>query len=212
MSQSFQSLSETRLQEELISRADQMRKQVARKIPVNLQSIVSSDDVLQEVWIAAFGSLRSFRADRPDALARWLSTLLERRVIDACRAARAQKRGGGEEVRNRPATVGSFVDLFDRLASPHRTPSRELSAKEATDAVRIALGSLPENRRQAVWMRHIEGHSMAEVAAAMETTPGAVNSLVYNGLQQLRQQLDRAARFFSDAADDRPEGAAVRPA
>ncbi len=209
MSQAFQPLSEARLQAELIRHADRMRLQVARKIPANLQSVVSSDDVLQEAWITAFRDLPSFRPNRPDALTRWMGTILERKLIDACRSARALKRGGGRAAGNGPGAAGSFVDLFDRVVSSHRTPSREVSAKEAVDAVRIALGSLSDDRRQAIWMRHIEGRTMAEVAAAMEKTTGAVSSLVFNGLRQLRRRLDRAARFFSDAADDAPEAAAV---
>ena len=205
-----QSLSEACLQEELTKHAERMRLLIAAKIPASLQSVVSPDDILQEVWITAFRGRRGFRQNRPDALSRWISTMLERKLIDACRSARAQRRGGGRDGRNVPVAVGSFVELFDRLAAGQRTPSREVSAKEAADAVRVALGSLPDNRRQAIWLRYIEGRPLADVAAVMGKSPPAVNSLVYNGLRQLRQRLERAAKFFSDAGDEPPEDAVVR--
>ena len=210
MAHAPQLLSETRLQEELTRRADRMRLSIAAKIPASLQSIVSPEDILQEVWITAFHKREEFRQNRPDALTRWINTTLERKVIDACRAARAERRGGGRDGRNVPIAVGSFVELFDRLAAGQRTPSREVSAKEAADAVRVALGSLPDNRRQAIWLRYIEGRPLADVAAVMGKSPPAVNSLVYNGLRQLRQRLERAAKFFSDAGDEPAGDAAVR--
>jgi RNA polymerase sigma factor (sigma-70 family) len=94
------------------------------------------------------------------------------------------------------------VELLDCLAAKQRTPSREVSVKEATHAVRIALSSLPEKRRQAIWMRHIEGKSLAEIAQAMRKTNPAVNSLLFNGLRQLRRRLGCADRFFSDSPGD----------
>ena len=208
MSHTQQTLTEANLQEFLLTRANRLHRQAARKIPPRFKSVISVEDILQEVSIAAFRGLPSFRADRPDAFDRWMTILVERKVVDACRGARTLKRGGDRRaVKNRRSQASSFVDLFDRIASSRRTPSREVSAKEATHAVRIALGSLPDDRRRAIWMRHIEGLPLAEIAGAMHKTNAAVNSLLFNGLRQMRRRLGRAANFFSDAPDDLPRGA-----
>ena len=205
MSHAQRTLTEAELQELLLSRANRLHRQAARKIPPRFKSVISAEDILQEVSIAAFRGLPSFREDRTDAFDRWMTTLVERKVVDACLAARTLKRGGDHlTVRNRRSRASSFLDLFDRVASSGRTPSREVSAKEATRAVRIALGSLPDDRRRAIWMRHIEGLSRAEIAEAMHKTDAAVNSLLFNGLRQMRRRLGRAAMFFSDASDDLP--------
>jgi len=201
-------LTEAELQELLLTRANRLHRQAARKIPPRFKSVISAEDVLQEVSIAAFRGLPSFRADRPDAFDRWMTTLVERKVVDACRAARTLKRGGGHgTVKDKRSRASSFVDLFDRVVSSGRTPSREVSAKEAIHAVQVALGSLPDDRRRAIWMRHIEGLPPAEIAGAMHKTNAAVNSLLFNGLRQMRRRLGRAAKFFSDAPDDLPHGA-----
>ena len=192
-----------KLEELLLAGADRLRRHVAGKIQSDLRQVISPEDVLQEVWIAAFRGMGSFRADRPDAFDRWMTLLVGRKLIDACRAARALKRGGGHRVvRVNPDRATSLEALFQRAVVPCRTPSREVAAAEARDAVQIALGALPENRRRALWMHHVEGWSLAETAEAMEKTPAAVNSLVFNGLRQLSGLLGRATRFFSDAPDD----------
>ena len=164
---------------------------------------MSADDILQETWIAAFRHVGSFRANRPDAFDRWITVIAERKLIDACKGARRLKRGSTQRAAQpKPHQTTSWMDLFSYVASQERTPSRVMSAKEAQCAVQVALSSLPEDRRRAVWMRHIEGRSVAETAEAMKKTPAAVTSLVFNGLRQLGRQLGQAAKFFSDAPDD----------
>ena len=208
MSHTQRTLTEAELQELLLTHANRLHRQAARKVPPRFKSVISAEDILQEVSIAAFRGVPSFRADRPDAFDRWMTTLVERKVVDACRAARTLKRGGGRRtVKAKRSRASSFVDLFDHVVSSGRSPSREVSAKEAVHAVRIALGSLPDDRRRAIWMRYIEGLPLAEIAEAMHKTNAAVNSLLFNGLRQLRRRLGRSAKFFSDAPDDLPRRA-----
>jgi RNA polymerase sigma-70 factor (sigma-E family) len=52
-----------------------------------------------------------------------------------------------------------------------------------------ALGRLPANRRAAVVLRYWEDHSIERVAEIMRTTPGAVRSHCFRGLQDLRAML-----------------------
>lgn len=184
----------------LITGAPRLRQYLATKIPMKLQGVISAEDVLQEVWLAAFQGLGAFRQDGPDALDRWLTCIAHRKLLKAIKAARRVKRGGREVILQGNANrVSSMLDLFVRVASPARSPSSEAAAAEAIDAVQIALASLPEARRRAVWMRHIEGRPCDEIAEAMGKTKPAVNSLLFHGLQQLRDRLGEPARFLSDA-------------
>ena len=196
-----------KLEELLLAGADRLRRHVAGKIPSDLRQVISPEDVLQEVWIAAFRGMGSFRADRPDAFDRWMTLLVGRKLIDACRAARALRRGGNHRVmRVNPDRATSLEGLFRRAVPTCRTPSREVAAAEAIHAVQMGLATLPENRRRAIRMHHLEGRSLAETAEAMDKTLPAVRSLIFNGLRQLGRQLGRAAKFFTDASDDLGDG------
>jgi RNA polymerase sigma-70 factor (ECF subfamily) len=192
-------LDEATAQGLLMERADALHDYIRRALPSDLARVISAEDILQEVCISVFHGLAQFRADGPDSFDRWVTSLVQRRLVDAIRKARAVKRSGGRRIGDRAQLrTTSYIQLFERVASQQRTPSSEDAAKEAAHAVQIALSTLPEDYRCAITMRHIDGRSQAEVASAMARTLPAVNSLLYRGLRMLRSRLEPSRRFFSD--------------
>jgi RNA polymerase sigma-70 factor (ECF subfamily) len=192
-------LSRETLHEELLPRVAWLRRYVHAKIPTRLSATVSADDILQEVWMAAYRTVSTFTPDGPNAVERWLVTIAKSKVVDAIRTARQLKRGGDRrQLRNAQRRLTSFSELFARIQSPQKTPSGEFGAIEVGHAVSIALNLLGEDRRQAIQLHYIEGLSHKEIAGEMGKTEAAVNSLVYNGLRELRSLLGDAAKYFSD--------------
>ncbi|MFH1417610.1 MAG: RNA polymerase sigma factor [Planctomycetota bacterium] len=181
-------------------RAPRLRNYLAMRIPSELRRLISAEDVLQEVWIAAFQGLSGFRADGEDALDRWLTCLAQRKMVNAINTATRVKRGGRLRIVHEADRASSLADLFARVVSPGRTPSSEAAATEAVDAMQIAIASLPDARREAIWMRFIEGRSPDAIAQAMGRTKSAVNGLLFHGLRQLQAQLGNAGKYLSDAA------------
>ena len=198
MSGPANTLDKATLQEYLLKDAPRLGRYIASKIPRDLGDLTSPDDIMQEVWITAFRGLSSFRADRPDALARWITTIANRRLIDAFRATRALKRRGRIlDVKIADHRRSSMIELFDCVSLYTHTPSSEISQKETVGAVQLALASLPEDRRRAIWMRHLDGYSVAEIARKMQKTVPAVHSLLFRARKELAEHLGRASRFFS---------------
>ena len=199
MIQVTQPLDDLTLQRCLLSRASRLRIYVNSKIPAKLKGFMTAEDILQEVWIDAFRGVSRLRGNDAEDFDRWLMTITNRKLVDALRAALAVKRGGRTpivgEAQNRRSSI---VDLFARIASPQATPSRETSTKEATDAVRIALACLSDDRGSAIRMRHIDGLSVPEIAKLMQRTVPSVHSLLFHGLRELRGRLGSAEKFFSD--------------
>ena len=68
---------------------------LGRKLPENVRSYVSVDDVLQEAYMIVFSKIGTFQPRGPGAFHRWLSRIAENRLFDAIRSERADKRGGG---------------------------------------------------------------------------------------------------------------------
>lgn len=202
------------LQEVLLSRAPLLRQAIEKKIPLRLRTAISPDDVLQEVWITAFGQQQSLTDNRPESVDAWLLSMADRRLIDAMRAATRVKRGDRNAAAlNVDLRARSFVTLFELARARNRTPSREAAATEAVTAVRIALASMPDSNRRALWLHYIEGRSRKQVATLMGRTPSAVNGLLFRGLQLLRDRMGHARRFFSDAvSDDGSKRATLSPA
>lgn len=191
-------LSTSKLQVLLMSGAGHLRAYVHRKIPSDLKSIFSPEDILQEVWIACFRGVGTFRANEPDAFDRWLRTITDRKLVDAIRWAKRLKRGAHVRFdRTAQQRKTSLVDLFARVAANQRTPSSEEGAREASAAIQIALSSLPEDYRKAITLYHIDGKSQKEVAEAMEKSIPAVHGLLFRGMQKLRDDLGPAHNFLS---------------
>ena len=59
------------------------------------------------------------------------------------------------------------------------TPERVLAAKEIADVVNTAMRALPEELRQALTLREIEGWTYEEIAATMNCPIGTVRSRIF---------------------------------
>ena len=180
----------------LFERSESLRAYIDGEIPPRFRSSVSAEDILQEVWIAAFRADHTAIRDWDG----WITVATRSKLIEVLRNARTLKRGGGKNrVNVIDSRMSSYVDLFARIQDDTRTPSRELSAKEACRAVSIALAALPENKRQAVHLCHIAGLTRREIASRMGRSEAAVNSLICAGMRQLRVLVGDAAGILSGA-------------
>lgn len=198
-------LDEETLEAHLTANAPMLARYIKARIPRELDALIAVDDVLQEIWIAAFRSIGTFRAAGPNALDRWLTTIANRKLLDQLKSAARLKRGGAVHILHglqRQRT--SYLGLLERVCGAGRTPSSDVSLQEASSFIENALRELPQSRQQALTMRYIEGRLPREIAQAMNKSESAVNSLLYNGLRDLRQRLGAAGRFFSDAPSSDP--------
>ena len=69
------------------------------------------------------------------------------------------------------------------------TPQSHLEGKQAALALDRALQKLPPNQRSAVVLRHGQGLAYAEIAEVMQTSVGAVESLLVRARRALRDSL-----------------------
>jgi len=81
---------------------------------------------------------------------------------------------------HRPGSATGWPPIHLRRAR-RRPRTRELLT------LAQALAQLPEDQRLAVEMKHLEGATVAEIAAVMERTDTAVGGLLRRGLARLRE-------------------------
>lgn len=124
---------------------------VARQILRMTGDANSVDDLLQEVFIAAFAGLASFRRDAQ--LDTWLYTIAANKVRNWWDARRRR------DAREHHAAVLPRDDV--------RTPEEELASAEHLAAFYRALGELPDKLREAFTARGIEHMSLQEASAAL---------------------------------------------
>jgi RNA polymerase sigma factor (sigma-70 family) len=184
----------------LIARIPRLRSRLARLLPKRLRSVVSADDVLQEVWIAADRNFPDFQEDGERAFDRWLDTIVRTKLVDAIRHARAQKRiGDPRYVPHSQTRLNPAASLLDRLRPAPRTPSRELHLAEMRHVLAIVVNRLGVARRTAILLHYVQGLSRREIARQMGRSPAAINDLLFHGLRQLEDMMGDAAKYFSDA-------------
>jgi RNA polymerase sigma-70 factor (ECF subfamily) len=110
-------------------------------------------------------------------------------VADEIRKLTAARRDAGRERSLEAAMDESLSHLEQLLPTGQATPSQEVVRGERLLRLTRALEALPEGQRQVIEMHHLAGQTLAEVAAALNSTRPAVAGLLHRGLKKLRHVL-----------------------
>jgi RNA polymerase sigma factor (sigma-70 family) len=207
-------LTECDLQVHLTRTAELLEKHIASRLPAAIRNHVPIDDVIQSVWESCFESFPQATIWDDRALAGWVRSITNCRIVDAVRdfGRRGVKDGLIPEFAR---DASSMQPLLAAIAAEQETPSHAASSKEAIASLHVAIASLPRERQKVIWMRHLEGRSHAEIAQRLGKPLSAVNSLLYNAMRQLRREMGDASRYFSDmhslTHDEQDDGAPGKP-
>lgn len=182
----------------LLAHYGPLHARVVKRLPRRFCAVIAPEDIIQETFAEVFQTIGKFIPEGGDAFYRWIATVAEHRLLDAVRALRAAKRGGGRA----PAAnvhASSIAALVDLVAVSERTPSRSAGGHEAAAAVQVALAGLRGEYREALLLRYFQAMPIAEVAARMGKTESAVHKLCSRALQALREAMGEAAKYMSSA-------------
>lgn len=160
----------------------------ARGIGIRLGQRFNASDVVQQTMLEACRDFVQFLGNGEPELVAWLERILQRNIAQLVRDHVAtQKRAIGRE-HSRDAAAKSDPAYFEPAAE-HSSPSQR--AMRGEDAIRLAraLAELPEDQREAVRLRHLEGWSLAEIAAHFDRSLTATAGLIKRGMQKLRDKL-----------------------
>ncbi len=138
-------------------------------------------ELVAETFAEAFSSRRRFREQGADGAA-WLygigRHLLSRYFRSGLVEARARRRLGMPE-----RTVND--DDYDRI-------EELIDLEDVATQVRAALAEIPEDQRDAVRLRVLDGRTYAEVAEALGVNEATARQRVSRGLKRLATALDTA--------------------
>ncbi len=138
-------------------------------------------DIAQETFIRAYRALHQFRGD-----AQFYTWLYRIAVNTAKKALMDMKRnpvisenalrGGDDE---------DETSRVDNELTTEETPETVLAAQEIARVVNAAMEALPEDLRQAVTLREIEGLSYEEISLAMNCPIGTVRSRIFRAREAI---------------------------
>jgi RNA polymerase sigma-70 factor (ECF subfamily) len=158
---------------------------------------VDPDDILQEAYAAAYRSAAGCRFTSPATFYRWLERIAFNKLKDQQRAYQSQKRDRRARLDTARVARSSYPELIQRLPAPDSTPSRKVAKSEAVGAMISSLARLTDDQRECVRLRFLEELSVAEVAARMGKTEGAVHTLCHRALKSLAELMISITRFMS---------------
>jgi RNA polymerase sigma factor (sigma-70 family) len=143
------------------------KRDVYRFVLRDVRDPDEAEDITQTAFLDAFRALR--RGDEPQQPQAWLLTIAQN-------AARRR-------FRTRAARPSEVELDAEYLAAPDREgPS--------ADDIRVALERLRPAQREALVLREIGGRSYVEIAAAMDMSVPAVETLLFRARRALRVELD----------------------
>jgi RNA polymerase sigma-70 factor (ECF subfamily) len=139
-------------------------------------------DIAQETFIRAYRALGQFRGEAQ------FYTWLYRIAVNTAKKALADLkrdplvtesalRGGGD--------ADDETSVMENELTTAETPETELAAKEIAATVNSAMEALPEELRQAVTLREIEGLSYEEIAEVMNCPIGTVRSRIFRAREAI---------------------------
>jgi RNA polymerase sigma-70 factor, ECF subfamily len=182
----------------LLAHYDELTRRVAARLPARIQATQAVEDILQVTFSQAFRDIRSFEPRGGANFGNWLAKIAENRLLDAIKEHDAPKRGGDlRRVSDAARDESRILSLWDWIAASDTSPSSVVAREEALHALNVALAALPPDQREAIRLKHFEGKSVEETAAAMGRTSGAVRGLIHRGKQQLQDAMGRASRWIS---------------
>jgi RNA polymerase sigma-70 factor (ECF subfamily) len=163
---------------------------IQRQMGARLRRKLEPEDVLQEVTAEAVRLLPQTDLEDREPFG-WLCQIAQRRIIDAHRRFfEAQKRDAGREVSLGSATDDSQRgELINLLVATMTTASKAFSRNQREVRLLQALSTLPEDRRQVLHLRYVEGLPTKEIAERVGKTDGAVRVLLTRSLARLQEIL-----------------------
>jgi RNA polymerase sigma-70 factor, ECF subfamily len=140
------------------------------------------EDIAQETFIRAYRALAQFRGEAQ--FYTWLYRIAvntaKKALVDLKRdplVSETALRNGGDEEDETSAVENELTSA--------ETPETVLAAKEIAATVNSAMEALPEELRQAVTLREIEGLSYEEIAEVMNCPIGTVRSRIFRAREAI---------------------------
>jgi RNA polymerase sigma-70 factor (ECF subfamily) len=169
----------------------QLLAYITRHLGAALKSRIEADDIFQETNLEAIRRIAELGPVERDPFG-WLCQIAEQRLIDAHRRLfGAQKRSASREVGlSSPGDDTQHSPLINLLVASMTTPSAAFSRDQKEMQLAHALEALPEEGREALRLRYVEGLPTKEIAARLGKTDGAIRVLLTRSLSRLQGFVD----------------------
>jgi RNA polymerase sigma-70 factor (ECF subfamily) len=170
-----------------------LRLVAERELDPSLRGKGGVSDLVQETLFEAVRDFERFHGSTEAELLAWLRRLLLNNLVSFTRLYR--QTGKRQVEREVPLSDPSAHSL---------TPSGHAMVNEQSEAIRTALGRLPEEYRRVLRLRYEEGQPFEQIGAAMGLSSNAARKLWVRAVKRLQHE---AGGDTSSHDRPRPNGA-----
>jgi RNA polymerase sigma-70 factor (ECF subfamily) len=154
----------------------------------NLQAKLDASDLVQDTLLEAHRNFPKFRGASETQLVCWLRQIMAASLANLLRRYLGTQGRDVRLERDLAVHLDQSSRLLDRgLVAPISSPSQQASRREQVVLLADALEQLPDDYREVIVLRHLEGLTFAEVAQRMGRSLDSVEKLWVRGLARLRQ-------------------------
>lgn len=140
------------------------------------------EDVAQEAFIKAYRALPQFRGE--SAFYTWLYRI----AINTARNWLAQNNRRPSTPSAQENEDGETFNATDNLTDSSN-PESEMASRQIAETVNKAMNDLPEDLRNAIVMREIDGMSYEDIAESMSCPIGTVRSRIFRAREAIATKL-----------------------
>ena len=157
------------------------QRRIQRLIGRMVRDVDLIEDIAQETFIRAYRALHQFRGEAQ------FYTWLYRIAVNTAKKFLLELKRDPTVSENALKSDDAGDETFWSGSEPttDETPESVLAAKEIALAVNRALDELPEDLRQALTLREIEGLSYEEISEVMDCPIGTVRSRIFRAREAI---------------------------
>ena len=159
---------------------EKYQRKLARLLQRLIRDPAEVEDVTQEAFIRAYRALPAFRGE--SAFYTWLYRIGVNTAKNHLMAMGRRAPGTVE------ATEAEGLDEGEQLRDIN-TPENVLMSKEIAATVNAAIAELPEELRNAIQLRELDGLSYEEIAQIMNCPIGTVRSRIFRARDAISHRL-----------------------
>jgi RNA polymerase sigma-70 factor (ECF subfamily) len=159
------------------------------QISARLRGKIDLSGVVQQTLIEAHQAHDRLREMGDAQRAAWLRHVLANNLRDEVRKLGTAARDVGREVSLHAALEESSARLGAWLVADQSSPSERAARHDELLRLAAALARLSDEQRLAIELHHLQGRPLAEVAAELGRSKGAVAALLFRSVKKLRQLL-----------------------
>jgi len=156
------------------------QRRVQRLIGRMVRDVDLVEDIAQETFIRAYRALAQFRGE-----AQFYTWLYRIAVNTAKKALMDLKRNPTVSENSFKSDDDDETSFLENELTSSETPDAVLASKEIAQIINAALEALPEELRQAITLREIEGLSYEEISEAMNCPIGTVRSRIFRAREAI---------------------------